>query len=87
MGRSIQIDAYLIHTDHGPYLVDSPEGSDVLLVRFSESKSQLDPISDLRIKLIKAKFDHAYIHGVFEGRLTIMPGKKNPVFVIDKEIQ
>ncbi|BCT93685.1 hypothetical protein LYSHEL_27120 [Lysobacter helvus] len=57
--------AYLISTRHGEYLVDTPDGTDVLSAEVSGGASEL--LEDLG--RANAGNPYASIYGVFEGRL------------------
>jgi hypothetical protein len=89
MGRTIQIRAYLISTRHGSYLVDTPEGRNILTVEFPESDSDRKSTSVLLEKLARANIGHPYaqLYGAFEGRLVVKSPKEGPVFEIYSEVQ
>ncbi|TAA28065.1 MULTISPECIES: hypothetical protein [Pseudoxanthomonas] len=71
--RSIKINAYLISTRHGAYLVDEPDGSDVLAAVFSDLPQYRRSTALLLEELAYANRGQPYaqIQGTFEGRLLL----------------
>jgi hypothetical protein len=85
----IRLTAYLISTDHGAYLVDDPDGHEVLAAKFSKSESDRESVSKLGAKMLKSHIGHPYgqIHGTFEGHLVLEDGTRVPSFEISSQLQ
>jgi hypothetical protein len=83
----LRLEAYLVSTDHGAYLADSPNDEDVLGVSFAEREHR-KATAELLEKLARAHVGKPYaqIHGLFEGRLTITSDGKWARFQIYSEV-
>lgn len=73
VGRTIRVKAYLISTRHGDYLVDAPDGTNVLSAEILESGPYAKASSVLLEKLGRANKGKPYasLLGTFEGRLVV----------------
>jgi hypothetical protein len=87
-GRPIMISAILASTRHGSILVDTPNGAEVLLVRFADSGPHANSAKALldKIRVAFAGQPTVRIRGVFEGTVTIRTDNARPEFVIYREV-
>ena len=82
--KATRMRAYLILTDHGAYLADRPNDSDVLSVRFPRTGPHAESAKALlhRLRVLGVGKPSSEVRSIFEGQVTVDAVTGKPRFEI-----